>query len=944
MAVRDGISDIFYRPLDGAHDRGIVVQSVQRSHTAAVTVPQILPGEDAVAIVHVLGKDGAVGDRGALHAPLVAENAGHQAVMRAGPHNAEAVEGAHHAQTAALDDTALEALEVQLADGLLVGPGGDPVAALLLVVEREVLGEHIHAAILDGSDLHGGDLAGYPAVLGVILKVAAAVGRSVDIGAGPVNAGEHRAGAIGRVQEVLADALAHVFDQLEVIGGGHHVLGGVGHGRGAAGQRLGEALRPVFIVGAGQIDGGHRAGEVEAVVHEVRHLGIGDLGDQLRPAGIVIVRHRQINGVERAGNAHLRHGRVRPIEALHLLDDGLMAALLMGQAVGPHLVRDMERLGRGEGAEPIAAGEVGQGLTAVAAVLVQVGVLKAVGDGLAGHGRHRVGGLVEAGVGPLLGQGGVAAAGHTAGVRALGSQDVVDGVMGVFAHGEVVVAVLKDIGLGVDIVIGGQILLVDCDREVLGVAGGDHFLVKAADLHSRLLDEIVDIILGVGRLEIDLHGVFSVNAADVLDVELDLEGFALVLDAEIRVGKVGIAQAVAEGEGHVVVVPVIAGVAAVQDEVLIAGLVVAVTDIDALLIDHIVLVALVDAGVGVVLRGGDPVFGAVGPGIGAKVLHGGAGVVVLEEGVHDAAGGVHLARKDIGHAQDAGHAHVADPQDGVDPVIVDKIKLQGVGGVQQDHDFFEGPVLFERLQVFKHLDLFLAEAEIIAVGHICLKLRKARGQIRALAAGTGQNHKGHVAVGGEGVFERVGVFFPGDLIDAVLRLIAAGRRGVLALITRGSEELPHVQIDGAFAKVLLQRGFERDRVVRGDLAGAGPAVKEVEAGLREGGELRSRRERQGVVAVDEKSRALGLDIAAELLFKGYELLFAFVIGPEKDLRAFSGDDLLCFRAKGDVDRVVKGSCDRDRHDGNDHQHSKDRGQDLPNPAGFFHKELLCIIF
>lgn len=75
--------------------------------------------------------------------------------------------------------------------------------------------------------------------------------------------------------------------------------------------------------------------------------------------------------------------------------------------------------------------------------------------------------------------------------------------------------------------------------------------------------------------------------------------------------------------------------------------------------------------------------------------------------------------------------------------------------------------------------------------------------------------------------------------------------------------------------------------------------------MREGGELRSRRERQGVVAVDEKSRALGLDIPAELLFKGYELLFAFVIGPEKDLRAFSGDDLLRFCAKATLIALSK---------------------------------------
>ena len=900
--------------LHGGNDGRVVVQPVQGLHARAVAIPQVLASQHTQSVIHVVGHDGAVGDSRALHAPLVPEDAGHQTVMGAAPGDAQAVEGAHHAQAAAPGHAALKALQVQLPDGLLVGPGGNAIAPLLLVIEGEVLGEHVYAPVLDAGYFHSGHTAGQPAVLGVVFKVSSAVWGAVDVGPGAVDAGEHGAGVVGGVEEVLADALAHVLDELQVKGGGHHVLGGVGHGGGTAHQALGKALGAVLIVGAGQADGGHRLGEVEAVVDQVGHLTVGDLADQVVPGGIVRLGLGEHTGVERAGHPHLGHRGIRPIAALGGFHHGFSIRLVVGQAVLPHLIGDLQRDGGGPGARPVAPAQVGDILAVVTLVLVQIGVLKQVGDGLAGDGGHGVGGLVEGGVVPLERQPGIAGGSHAALIRTFGGQDVVDSVMGVLAHGEVIIAVLQDVGFGVHVVVGGQILFLHGDGEVLGVPGGDELLVEAAQLHRGLFHLVVDVILGVGGLEVDLHGVLAVHRAGVLHVHLHLEGVILLLDGEVGVLEGGVAQAVAKGEGYVAVIAVLSGVALVQHVVLIPGLVVAVAHVDALLVHHVVPVALADAGVGVVLGGGHVVIRAVGVGVRAEVLHGGRGMVILEEGIHDAPRGVHCARQDIGHGGDAGHAHVADPQHRVDAVVVHEVQLEGVGGVQQHHDLLKSALLLERLEILQHFNFFLAQPEIVTIGHVGLQLGQAARQVGTLAAGAGQHYQGHVAVLGPGALQGIGILAPGHLIDAVLRLIAAGGVGVHPLVPRPGVEFPLFRVDGVFTECPIQRRLEGDGVVGGHLAGAGAAVQQVEAGLGEGGKLGALGQGQGIVPVDQQGRALRLDVMAQLLFKGHKVVFVLVIAPEIDLGIGVRDDFLGLSPQGHVDGSGKCVGDRDGHD------------------------------
>ena len=507
--------------------------------------------------------------------------------------------------------------------------------------------------------------------------------------------------------------------------------------------------------------------------------------------------------------------------------------------------------------------------------------------------------------------------------------------MGVASHREVVVPVLQNVGSGIVRVVACQVLFLHCNLKVLRRSGGNLLLVKAAQLHRGLLHPVVLVVLGVRALEVDLHRVLAVHRTGVGHVHTHQEGVPLVLHREVGVLKGGIAQAVAEGERHVCIVVILSGVALAENIVLIPGLIVPVAHVDALLVHHVVLVALGDAGIGVVLGSGSVIFRGIGIGVGAEVLHGRRGVVVPQEGVHKPAGGVDVAGQDIGHAIDAGHAHVADPQHRVDAVVVHKVQLEAVGGIEEHHDLLEHALLLQGLQILKHLHLFLAQPEVVAVGHIGLQLGQSAGQVGTLAAGAGQHHKSHIAVVGPSGLEGIGVLAPGHLVDPVLSLIAAGGVGIHPLIAAGGIELPLVRVDGVLAERPVQGGLQRYRVIGGHLAGAGTAVQQIEAGLRKGGELRALGQRQSIVPVHQEGSSLLLDLLAQFLFIGHQVLFALVIAPEVNGSIGIRHNFLGLRVQRHINRRGKCRCHRNSHNADHQENSCDRGQHRPQLTAFF---------
>ena len=428
--------------------------------------------------------------------------------------------------------------------------------------------------------------------------------------------------------------------------------------------------------------------------------------------------------------------------------------------------------------------------------------------------------------------------------------------MGILTNREIVVTGIQDIGLRVHVVVGGQVFFFHGNGEVLRLPGRNHLLVKAAELHGGLFYLIVHVILGIGGLEVNLNGVFAIYLAHIGHIHIHLNGGALILDGKVGVSKVGIAQAITEGESNILVIVIITGISLIQNVVFIPGFIIAVTNIDAFFINNIVPVALLDAGVGVILGGSHIVVRSIGIGIGSEVLHGGCGVVVLQEGIYNASRRIDLTSQNICNSVDSGHTHITDPKHSIDAIVIHKIQLQGIGGVQQNHDLLKYAVLFQLLQIGQHINLVLIQPQIVAVRHVGFQFGQTTGQVSAFTAGTSKNNQRHITIVRPSLLQGIGVLCPGHFIDAVLGLIAAGGVRIHAGIAAGGVELPLIQIHGIRTKGLFQRSLQRNSVISGNLAGTGTAIEQMEGGLGEGGELCSGSQRQRVVPVYQKCRAL----------------------------------------------------------------------------------------
>ena len=420
--------------------------------------------------------------------------------------------------------------------------------------------------------------------------------------------------------------------------------------------------------------------------------------------------------------------------------------------------------------------------------------------------------------------------------------------MGIGGGGEVVVTGVEDVGAGTVGVVGSDVALVDGHGQRLGSARLDHAgLAEADEGDSGFFHTVLLVVVGVGALDIDLHGLFAGHVAGVGDLDGDGVGVigGIVADVHVADVEVGVAHAVAEGVGHGVAVGVVACVAVAGDEVLVAGLVVLVAHIDAFLVDH----------VGLSLGGHIAALDIAFVGGGGEVPHGGGAEVVVAVGIDQAAGGVDLAGQDLGHGIDAGDAHVTDPQCGVDVVLVvlEEIDLQGVGGIDQQDGLFDGAVFLHLGNVLQHSLLVLVERQIVDL---------AVGKVSTLAADAGQGHDSGIAVLGNAVLDLVGVDIPrhlggdltggGDHAALGAGVVLAGADGV---------EVPQSGVDGDTD--LFEGGAQGVGGGGINIAGAGAAVHEVDAAAGEGADLSVGSQRQRIVVVHQQGSALGLDLLGQ---------------------------------------------------------------------------------
>ena len=288
-------------------------------------------------------------------------------------------------------------------------------------------------------------------------------------------------------------------------------------------------------------------------------------------------------------------------------------------------------------------------------------------------------------------------------------------------------------------------------------------------------------------MQIDLHHRFAVRLARVLYVERDGERRIGNFYRVIGIFERGVREPVAEGICHRLGVVVIAGVALAEHGVFIPRFIILIADVDAFLIDEVLLAAE-----GIIVIGVVEI---------AEVDHGGGGKIVVHIGIDQ------LARRVIGAVEHAG--------DGAQPLLAARAyPHDGHVPLHQGADFHrvEGVEEHRHLAAAERFHRQIDEGELV-VGKfqhvLCGIFRGRDGDVRVLRAQPADDHDGGVAVSrGVGDAARHGLAH------------GVGSPRVLALALRVI--LPHGRVDliASLFKHLFQggrlRGIDRARAAARD--------------------------------------------------------------------------------------------------------------------------------
>ena len=665
------------------------------------------------------------------------------------------------------------------------------------------------------------------------------------------------------------EGAAEFLHQSLVPGGADDHLAGEGHATQVAHQAV-DAGRAVQVVGGGLAHTGDLGGGPAAVGDHIGHVLHAQLLQKLLPHGVVVVLA----------------GQVLQSEAVVGEGDGLVVrVVLIHRRVGEgshHLVGGSLAVGAGggQGAFPVGTGDVLGDLA--------VGhVVEAVDSG--GH-------ISGAGVALVIDGGG----GH-------GVLPLVDDLVGVAHQLNLIGAGLQHIAAVGLVVVGGHVLGGKGDGDGLAVTGLEQLgLVEAGQHHVGLFNAAH----GVGGGVVDLDHVLTGHAAGVGHLHGHGDGAVGVRVVLNFLGKGGVAQAVAEGvlDGGLVGL-LVAQAGLVVDP---AGLIEAVAHVDALGVLHVVALQVAVCKV-------------------ACVPVGGGGGDVIGVGVSEAAGGVHHAGQGLAHGVHTGAAGAADPQGGVDAVILQEAQLHGVGGVDEHHHGLIALGLDQLQQVL----FVLGEGEVAAavVGVAVSGLVHVGGQVAALAADTGEHDHGHV---GEvpGLLEHlIGVLGGGHLSGGE---VGAGVTALLRTADAGiAVEVGQLLVDGKAGV-----GQALDQVhVGGRVAGAaaGAAVEGGDAGVAEQVDFGALLQGEGAVLVLQQHETFGLKLLGH-----QQAGFLGLLGGE-----LLGGDIAAGEAAVQVGRHegVDGGVQLDAHhvdnQRDDHQHADQDNRQLSRRAGgrrvlFFH--------
>ena len=326
--------------------------------------------------------------------------------------------------------------------------------------------------------------------------------------------------------------------------------------------------------------------------------------------------------------------------------------------------------------------------------------------------------------------------------------------MGVGVDGNVVIALFEHVCLGILVIVGSHVIVVEFDGHGLGSARLEFFgLFEANQVGAGLLDAT----FGVRRVVVDLDNVLAGSIAGIGDGHVNGDLAILVRYIVELLLKGGVAQAIAERESdHGIVIDSAFGG---------CGLIELVTHIDAF--------GVVDEA----RDGGNFITGEALV-LGGLVIHVGvfelAEVVVghrlgeiLQEGVGGLAGRVGFAREHVTKRGEAGLARRRAPHHRLDlRIVVQEVELEGVGAVVHERDLAE--VFGDQI---KHVALGLAQLqEALAVLEVLVILGvvlvgnafglHVHRQVGTFAANAGEHHNGLIRealrIGDQGIGILVG--------------------------------------------------------------------------------------------------------------------------------------------------------------------------------------------
>ena len=404
--------------------------------------------------------------------------------------------------------------------------------------------------------------------------------------------------------------------------------------------------------------------------------------------------------------------------------------------------------------------------------------------------------------------------------------------MGVGGSRQVVVPRLQNVGaraVGVKDLHG---TLVHINLDGLAFAGLQNIrLGKADQLHRRFFNAVGTVIFRIRVLQIRLHNLLARSLSGVRDGDIQRKAVRRFGHLVIRPAEVRIAQAVAEGVHHLCIVVKITRVALCQNGILVAGLIVAVANIDALGVDNILVT-------------GKHI--AVCDGVVAQIRSGRGRGCVSRPGVHQVAAGVHCAVQCLADGIGTLLPQCAHPQHSVNVVSAEFRHIDGVSHVQKQNHLVKA--------LGCHLNqvaLLLREGEVLC------------RQIHAFTAAAANHHDCSIIVLRHAVKFSLRVGALRGLVGCKAAL--PGNAGHFLFIrgTRaGGVEVPQHRVDGKAC------GFHRPpQIGRGGgvhTARTCATIDKVGCAFAQKGHACALGQRQGVPVIAQKNHTLLLNFAAEL--------------------------------------------------------------------------------